>query len=155
VIFAVIAALSLATTDCGVPGARSIVDFEILQPPAEAIRLPQGLTLTFENGDEDGFSVVARDKPSDHNLLDWRKHGPDPSDLFAWSHFNRYYPDVRHLWIRNHRGELVIDLREVHSIADPEEDARLEARGAQLGGMHGAKFTDGTAHLCWRDTRSR
>lgn len=151
-LFATIAALALAGTDCGVAGARSIVYFDILQPPTEPIRLPQHLTLTFN--DE---QIFARDKPSDYNLLDWRRHGPDPSDLTAWSQFNRYYPDIRRLKVRRHHGEVVVDLRDVGSVADPQADALAEARGAQLGGMHSAKFTGGTVRVCWLelDTRSR
>ena len=146
---AMIATLSLAATDCGVTGARGVVDFDILQPPGKPIQLPQRLTLTFN--DEE---VIARRKPSDYNLLDWRKHGPDPSDVTAWSHFNKYYPDIRRLKVRGRRGEVVVDLRDVRSVADPEADALAIARGAQLGGVPSAKFTGGTLHLCWLDTRA-
>jgi hypothetical protein len=155
VIFATIAALSIAATDCGVTGARSIVEFDIMQPPTESIRLPQRLTLTFEDFDSEGYTVAARGRLSEYNLLHWAPHGPDRSDLFAWSHFNHYFPDVRRLRVRRHRGELVVDLRDVHSVADPEADARAEARGEQLGGMPSAKFTGGIVRVCWLDVRSK
>lgn len=147
-IFAAIAALSLAATDCGVAGARSIVDFDIMHPPTEPIQLPQRLTLTFEDGDEDGYSVAAREKPSDYNLLDWRNHGPDPSDLYGWSHFQKLYPDIRRLRVRHHHAEIVLDLRDVRSVAAPEADELAKAKGIQLAGPSG-KFTGGTVHLCW------
>jgi hypothetical protein len=149
-----IAVVSLAATDCGVPGARSIIDFDVAQPPIEPIQLPQGVMLTFEDGDKDGYSVVARDKHSDYNLLDWRHHGPDPSDLFAWSHFQKYYPDVRRLRVRHHHAEVVLDLRDVRSVADPEADELTKAKGIQLGGPSG-KFTGGTVRICWLARRSK
>jgi hypothetical protein len=152
-LFATIAALAIAGTDCGVSGARSIVDFDVMQPPAEPINLPQGLSLTFENGYDDGYSVVARSKPSDYNLLDWRNHGPDPSDLLAWSHLQKYYPDVRRLRVRHHHAEIVLDLRDVRSVADPEADELAGAKGIQLAGPSG-KFTGGTVHLCWLSERA-
>lgn len=147
-IFAAIAALSLAATDCGVAGARGVADFDVLQPPAEPLQLPQGLTLTFENEDEYGYSVVARSKPSDYNLLDWRNHGPDPSDLYGWSHFQKLYPAVRRLRVRRHHAEVVLDLRDVRSVADPEADELAKAKGIKLAGPSG-KLVGGTVHVCW------
>jgi hypothetical protein len=155
--FVTLAVLSLAATDCGVAGARAIVDFDILQPPRESFPLPRGLKLTFEGEDAPswGYDIVARGKPSDYNLLHWAPHGPDRSDLFAWLHFNRVYPDIRRLSLRRHRGEVVLDLRDVHSVVDPEADALAKARGEDLGGMNSAKFTGGTVHVCWLDPHSK
>ena len=151
-----IAVLALAANDCGVRGARGIVEFDVLEPPFASIKLPGNLDLSFGRyGPADqGFETMVTRGSSDRNLVWLARHGPDEADVTSWSHFQHFYPDVRPLRIPNHAAELIVDLREVKSSADPERDASEKARGSVLAGPSG-KFLGGTVRICWRAFKTK
>ena len=148
-LLAMIAVASLTAFDCSVPGARAVAEFDVLQPPDTQIKLPRGLTLSFQYPDESGFDTVVTYGTSKTNLVHYAPHGPDWSDIYAWQHFQRYMADVRHLRVRGHHAEVIVDLRDAKSAGDPEKDARDAAHGVVLAGPS-ANFVGGTIRVCWR-----
>jgi len=142
-----------AFADCGVAGARSVLSFDVLQAPPDAVMLPNGLVLGVRQEFGLGYDLFAAEDASEgsENLLDHRVHGPDPSDLYGWSHLQKYYPDVRRILVSRHRGEVIVDLRDVRSAPDSAGDAA--ATGSVLAGPSG-KFVDGTVHVCWLSVKA-
>lgn len=83
--------------------------------------------------------VRRRGGPEQPNLLyhsrSW--HGPYPTDLFAWIHAERYYPDERLLPVYEYPYEL-----------------RLRCKACTtVGSGAGAQFTGGTVEIAWRRLR--
>jgi hypothetical protein len=146
-----VVALSLATDNCGVPGARHLLDFDLMHPPANT-PLPHGFVLNGYGSSPDGYELRVSERSSTRNLLVQNPHGPEPFDIFAWYHFQKYYPEVREIPLTRFRDALVIDLRDVQSVHDAEADEEAKRKGEQLGGPSG-KFIGGTVHICWRESR--
>jgi hypothetical protein len=148
---------SLLASDgnCGLEDARAIAHFDVLTPLGNAIALPDDLQLT--GWADGGLSVTSVSGGPD--LLDHVERRPDAADVLPAIHRTKLFPDIRRIWIADHRAELIVDLRGVASVPDPEADAELHARdkkdGTTANRFHAApKYTGGIVRVCWRPRTS-
>lgn len=91
--------------------------------PLYEAALGSGLVLRIER-DELGWTAgVFRPGHKDNLLYPQRRwHGAWPCQLSAWSHRRKYFPDLRILPIRGHRGAVVIDLSQAFSAGEQDHE---------------------------------
>src|SRR4051812_45635507 len=111
----IIATLALSASDCGVPQARHILDFDVTKMTPPFVQLSLGVEVGVVPESGYGFDVVARTPGSSTNLLEWASHGPDPSDVLAWNHNAGHFSDMRRIFVRGYPGEVIVDLRNLKS----------------------------------------
>ena len=136
-------------SDCGVHGAKPVMDIDVVAERWADVNLPHGLRvhIRYEGSGAD-YSLTVSKATADtdeKNLLVRSPHGPDPSDLSAWSHYWKTYPNIRRFPVPGYNVEVIVDLRDVHTELSGEEKLHPDE---QYGGRLPAKFVGGTAHVC-------
>jgi len=130
------AVISLAIPLAAAQPDRLLMTFSIVdENPYFESRLPNGLRLTVEKDGLGWVVGVFRGKSTDSLLYPQRRwHGAWPCHLYAWSHKQKTFPDIRVIPIRGYRQSLVVDMTSVNSSGEAEQE----------------KFTGGTITISLR-----